>query len=74
MCKVHVLCRREAQNEKIKRPFLQELTSQWEGWVCKGTDSELAEKLSKSPEVDHVQGGNFAARLETMELLDLAED
>lgn len=36
--------------------------------------TELAEKLSESPEVDHVQGGNFAARLETMELLDLGED
>lgn len=54
-----VLCRREAQNREIKHPLLQELSVQCGGWVCKGRDFQLAEKLSKGPEVGHIQGGDL---------------
>lgn len=68
------LCRKEAQNEKLKHLFPQQLTSQWEGWACKGRELELAGKLRKGPEVAHIQGRNFVACLETTELPDVAED
>ena len=69
-----VLCGKEAQNEKIKHLFLQQLMSQWEGWACKGRELELAGKLSKGPEVAHIQGRNFVACLGRIELLDVAKD
>ena len=46
-----VLLGKEAQNEKLKHLFLQQLTSQWEGWACKGRELELAGTLRKGPEV-----------------------
>ena len=54
-----VLCGKEAQDEKLKHLFLQQLTSQWEGCECKGRELELAGTLRKGLELAHIQGRNL---------------